>query len=117
MVRDITITCIGCTLMVTLLLAATPDIMAASDIMDSDFRCGSRIITIGDRKYDVLRKCGKPSHTEAWEEVRLLRDFGDEAITVTVDDWVYNLGSTYFIRYLRFENGRLTRITVGDYGY
>jgi len=115
MVRDMKITRISCILMVTLLLAATSDIMAASDIMDFDFRCGSRIITIGDYRYDVLRKCGEPSHMEVWQEVRFIRDFGEEP--VTVEGWEYNLGSTNFIRYLRFENGRLIRITVGDYGY
>jgi hypothetical protein len=36
---------------------------------------------------------------------------------VTVEEWEYNLGPTKFIRYLRFENGRLIRITDGDYGY
>jgi hypothetical protein len=36
---------------------------------------------------------------------------------VTIEEWEYNLGSNRFIRYLRFENGRLTRITEGDYGY
>jgi hypothetical protein len=36
---------------------------------------------------------------------------------VTVEEWEYNFGSTRFIRYLQFENGRLTRITEGDYGY
>jgi hypothetical protein len=36
---------------------------------------------------------------------------------VTIEEWEYNLGSNSFIRYLRFENGRLMRITEGDYGY
>lgn len=35
---------------------------------------------------------------------------------VTVEEWEYNLGSNGFVRYLRFENGRLIRITEGDYG-
>jgi hypothetical protein len=36
---------------------------------------------------------------------------------VTMEEWEYNLGPTAFIRYLRFENDILTRITIGDYGY
>jgi hypothetical protein len=100
--------------------------------MASDFRCGSEIVTIRDYRYDVLRKCGEPSHVEVWEEVRIKRDFGSGLLEtemglnrwplfvkelVTVEEWEYNLGSNRFIRYLRFENGRLIRITVGDYGY
>jgi len=112
--------------MITLLIAA------ASPIMASDFMCGSKIINTRDYKYDVLRKCGEPSHVEIWEEVRIKRDFGSGLSEmemglyrwplfvkelVTIEEWEYNLGSNRFIRYLRFENGRLTRVTEGDYGY
>ena len=117
---------ISCILMVTLLLTTTAVVIA------SDFRCGSKIITLRDHRYDVSRKCGEPSHVEAWEEVRIKRDFGTRLLEtemilhrlpllveerVTIEEWEYNLGSTRFIRYLRFENGRLIRITEGDYGY
>ncbi len=120
------ITWISCLLMVMLLLAA------ASVVMASDFSCGSKIVTIRDRKYDVLAKCGEPSYVEVWEEARIKRDIGfrlSETETgsdrwplfirelVKVEEWEYNFGSGRFIRYLRFENGRLVRITEGDYGY
>jgi hypothetical protein len=125
--KEVKITWISCMMMATLLLAVTLDVMA------SDFSCESKIITIGDYKYDVLRKCGEPSHVEVWEEVRIKRDFSSGpglletgiglyrsplflTRSVTVEEWIYNLGSNRFIRYLRFENGRLTRITEGDYG-
>ena len=100
--------------------------------MAADFRCGSKIITVGNYRYDVLRRCGEPAHVETWEEVRFRRDFGpglfgEEKVLylrpqlveelVTIEEWEYNLGPNTFIRYLRFENGRLTRINDGDYGY
>ena len=114
-------------IMATLLLAVTSDVMA------SDFSCDSKIITIGNHKYDVLRKCGEPSHVEVWEEARIKRDFSsglgllETGIglyrsplfftgSITVEEWEYNLGSNRFIRYLRFENSRLISITEGDYG-
>ena len=34
-----------------------------------------------------------------------------------VEEWEYNFGTNRFLYYLRFENGKLMRITVGDYGY
>jgi hypothetical protein len=123
---EMKITRISCMLVVTFLLTV------ASAVMASDFSCGSKIITTGDHSYDVLRKCGEPSHVEAWEKVRVKRDFGPGLLEeemglsrwspfvkelVTVEEWEYNWGSNRFIRYLRFENGRLIRITVGDYGY
>jgi len=103
------------------------------DLMASDLRCGSKFISTGDYKYDVLRKCGDPVHVETWEEVRirsgLILSFpltpDQEAFLrsplskelVTIEEWEYNFGQNQFIRYLRFENGRLRKITEGDYGY
>jgi hypothetical protein len=116
----------SCILMVSLLLTAPFDVMA------SDFSCGSKMISIGDYQYDVLNKCGEPSHVEVWEKMRIKRDFGPRLLEtdlgwdqwplfvkelVKVEEWEYNLGPTRFIRYLRFENGRLIRITEGNYGY
>ena len=116
----------SCILVLSLLL------IVGSEVMASDLRCGSKIITVGNYKYDVLRRCGEPAHVETWEEVRFKRDFGsglfgEEKILhlrpllveelVTIEEWEYNLGPNTFIRYLRFENGRLTRINDGDYGY
>ena len=97
----------------------------------SDLRCGSKLISVGDYKYDVFRKCGEPTHVEAWEEVHVRRDFFPDIRPefeivrrspllkeyVTIEEWEYNFGQGSFIRYLRFENGRLRRITTGDYGY
>ena len=97
----------------------------------SDFRCGSDIISLGDRKFDVLRKCGNPDNVEVRQEVRVKRDLGVHLFLpgeeprgflfarelVTVEEWEYNLGPGRFIRYLTFENNRLIKITTGDYGY
>ena len=100
--------------------------------MADDFSCGSYIISVGDRQYDILRKCGNPAYADSHEELRIRRDLGSHffapgeeppgaplfvKVLVTVDEWEYNFGPGKFIRYLTFENGRLVRITTGDYGY
>jgi hypothetical protein len=104
---------------------------APSSVLPADFRCGANIISVGARKSEVLRKCGEPASMEAWEAVRYKGSLGsrpvlpDEDLSrpflvkelVTIEEWEYNLGPGQFIRYLRFENGRLIRITTGDYGY
>jgi hypothetical protein len=61
-------------------------------------RCGNALVLTGDREFEVLRKCGEP-------------DF------VSIDGWAYNLGPNLFIHYLRFDNGRLTEIELGEYGW
>lgn len=96
------------------------------------FRCGTRLISIGDRPIDVRKHCGKPDAIQAWKEERFLRDFGSTRnggnrypnrepflvkIHVNIEEWTYNLGPHRFIRILRFENGRLVDIATGDRGY
>jgi len=102
-----------------------------SNVLPADFRCGTYIISIGARKSEVLRKCGEPASTEIWEAVNYKGSLGSRPVLpdqdlsrpflvkelVTIEEWEYNRGPGQFIRYLRFENGRLIRITTGDYGY
>jgi len=107
-------------------------VLVASDVMAADFSCGSYIIAIGDRSYDILRKCGDPSNVISWEEVRARKEIWSWTLEpekrfyygplfakelVTIEEWEYNQGPNRFIRYLKFENGRLTRVTTGEYGY
>ena len=117
----------SCIVVVVLLLAAV------SQAVDSDFRCGNEIISVGDRKFDVLRKCGEPSNVEVRQEIRT-RNLGSVVLgpekriqiypapflvdeLVTIEEWEYNSGPTKFIRYLTFENSFLVSIALGDYGY
>ena len=114
-----------CFLLLILLL------LVASSTSASDFRCGTNIISPGDRRFDVLRKCGYPENVEVREEARIKKDLGARLFLpgeeppgflfakelVTVEEWEYNQGPGSFIRYLTFENGRLIKITTGDYGY
>jgi hypothetical protein len=102
----------------------------------SAFRCGTELVSEGDTKFEVLHKCGDPDYVESWEEDRLQKDFGlrreydsnNRRYTwsrepflvnekVRIEEWTYNLGPTQFIRYLRFENGILTKISTGDKGF
>jgi len=128
MVTEMKIVLTSCIVVVILLFAAP------SQAVDSDFRCGTEIISVGDRKFDVLRKCGEPSNVEVRQEIRTKRDFGSVELEpkkrieiyprpflvdelVTIEEWEYNSGPTKFIRYLTFENGFLMNIALGDYGY
>jgi hypothetical protein len=103
------------------------------------FWCQNRLITIGDTQYEVFSRCKAPAHRDIRIEKRINRDFsfnpfispiGDiyserrqyrvprYAIEeVIIEEWIYNLGPTSFLRHLVFENGRLVHITTGDYGF
>ena len=102
----------------------------------STFRCGTQLVSIKDTRDEVLHMCGEPTSIDAWEEERILRDFRTfrdydprtgryewyrepflVKVQVNIELWTYNLGSTKFIRYLRFENGIVKEITTGGKGH
>ena len=109
---------------------------SASADADSAFRCGTRLVSVGDTRDEVIQKCGEPTFVDSWEEERIQRDFGtvwehDPRTSryewsrepflvkeqVKFELWTYNLGSTQFRRYLKFKNGFLKEIYTGDRGY
>jgi hypothetical protein len=77
---------------------------------DTAFFCGARLVQIGEGKLDVAFKCGEPTLQDRRIEKR-------DGQRVTVDEWTYNLGSYRMTPRFHFENGLLTTISVGDYGY
>ena len=102
----------------------------------NDFRCGNKLVSVGDRKFEVLTKCGEPTYRDVRYEKRVKRDLYRDLFPprepreseryrdplfveemVAVEEWVYNFGSLQFVRYLTFENGILVNIETGDYGY
>jgi hypothetical protein len=99
----------------------------------SAFRCGARLVAIGDSKYEVLKKCGEPASVESWLEKRVepysVEPFSDgqrfyvqnptfaTVVYIAVEQWLYDFGRNRFLITLLFENNRLTRIENGSYGY
>jgi len=85
------------------------------------FRCGNKLVAIGDTKGEVLAKCGKPDLI-AKDEMREVLSSADEdnlqqiTSTTRVETWTYDLGPNRFIKILTFEGARLTRIEDGSYG-
>jgi hypothetical protein len=81
---------------------------------DSGFRCNSgRLVTVEDRMYEVLDRCGNPDlvgHRVAARQV------GDDYVEVVLDEWIYDLGPARFVRTVIFENGRVIDVESGNYG-
>jgi hypothetical protein len=85
--------------------------------------CGQRV-EVGDRRIDVLRKCGEPATTEKREDVRVTSSstqeeniFADRVFYGEFEEWIYNFGPTHFLLFIRLQNGRVTRVEYGDYGF
>lgn len=77
---------------------------------ETGFYCKERLVKINESRAEVELKCDPPtSRDRRIETTPGLR-------VVTVDEWFYNFGPQRFVRTLTFENGKLVRIEVGDYG-
>lgn len=96
---------------------------------DRTLRCHGRLVSIGDTSSEVLTVCGEPDAISHWEEgdgtyISQIYDYENDRYKapelikgpIVVERWTYNLGANRFIRYLRFENGKLVKIETGEKG-
>lgn len=83
------------------------------------FRCGSRIVSKGDSKIEVLSKCGPPDDSEivSYDTTGFISRGGSiDMSTKKVEKLYYNCGDGRFIRVLSFIDGRLVAVENGGYG-
>lgn len=114
--------------------------MLSTAYADTAMRCGSKLISVGDSKAEVLVKCGEPMLKEAIGEKEKSRRIDipltsnsnnseqgtknsnqytaavrrKESVTKTIDRWTYNQGTGKFLKMLIFEGGELVMINNGD---
>ncbi len=83
----------------TLLLAGSPAL--ASDTL----RCGSQLVSLGDRASEVLQKCGEPVS----RDVLGYKRSANRREEFQVEEWTYGPNNGMY-QYLRFEGSRLRQI-------
>lgn len=71
-------------------------------------RCGSQLISVGDRMFEVQQKCGQPVSQDIVGYKETVNHFR-QVDQVQVQEWVYGPNSGMY-QYLRFEGGRLVQI-------
>lgn len=89
---------------ITLLLAIAFSAQAEFKTM----RCGTKIVSVGERVFEVERKCGMP-------HIRNFVGYTGDARSqdnMPIEEWVYNqtTGTASAYNLLRFEGGRLVSI-------
>lgn len=93
--------------------------------------CGPDDIEVGMSKYQLLHDCGEPEARHA--ESVLVPSVSDGPVyrrpdgvyayqggyqrQVYRERWVYNFGSSYFLRNVILENGKVTDVENGDRGF
>jgi hypothetical protein len=90
-------------MVVGMAMAATAA-QAATDTL----RCGSQLISVGDRMFEVQQKCGQPVSQDIVGYKETVNHFR-QVDQVQVQEWIYGPNSGMY-QYLRFEGGRLVRI-------
>ncbi|VVO34984.1 hypothetical protein PS712_05323 [Pseudomonas fluorescens] len=93
---------IGHRRLLALALATAASQASAADTL----RCGSQLISVGDRSSEVLQKCGEPVSRDPLGYKRS----ANRREEFQVEEWTYGPKSGMY-QYLRFEGNRLVQIT------
>ncbi|PNB71853.1 hypothetical protein C1X64_22765 [Pseudomonas sp. GW456-E7] len=81
--------------------------LSASQAWAADtLRCGSQLISVGDRSSEVVQKCGEPVSRDLLGYKRS----ADRREEFQVEEWTYGPNGGMY-HYLRFEGNRLKQIT------
>jgi hypothetical protein len=89
-------------LTVTLFLALTG---ASAQALAESMRCGSQLISVGDRSFQVLQKCGEP----AFRDLVGYSLSPNERREYQIEEWVYGPDNG-MLSILTFEGNRLRTI-------
>lgn len=81
----------------------------ASTAQAASLRCGSQLISTGDRAFEVQQKCGAPVSQDVIGSKETYNSNYRRSEEVRVEEWVYGPDNGMY-QYLRFEGGRLVRI-------
>lgn len=77
----------------------------AGEAQADTLRCGSQLISVGDREFEVQQKCGEPIARNIIGYKRSM----NRREEVQIDEWIYGPNNGMY-QYLRFEGGRLLSI-------
>jgi hypothetical protein len=90
-------------------LVACIALLAASSVQAATLRCGSQLISAGDRAFEVQQKCGAPVSQSIIGSKETFSGNYRKSEQVTVEEWIYGPDNGMY-QYLRFEGGRLVKI-------
>jgi len=81
-------------------------------------RCGTRVVTDGDRDFAVRERCGEPFYVDQFSSVSVSGADGplETQVEDVYDVWYYNFGPRRLMVRLLFLNGRLQREETLGYG-
>jgi hypothetical protein len=115
------------TKLLTALLAGS--LVAPLAPADNSWRCGSKLVSVGDGKDKVRSLCGEPTDVTFQGMIRRAPRqeygfghnrydyYGPSFVDMPVEIWTYNFGSSKLLRKLRFVGDELEEIRTDGHGY
>ncbi len=85
--------------------------------------CDPAALAVGKLTLEILARCGQPAIKDEWQEgVGAVLDAAGVQYPVgvayrTVALWTYDFGPNQLVRFVRIEDGKVTRVESGSYGY
>jgi hypothetical protein len=85
--------------------------------------CEPAVLSAGKLTLEILSRCGEPATIDEWEEETSVVVGVDGPIARTdvvyrrIALWTYDFGPSQFLRFVRVEDGWVTRVDTGSYGY
>ncbi len=85
--------------------------------------CDPAVLGEGKLVLEILSRCGEPTVKDEWEEeiAAVVPVDGQVVLTSTayrtIAIWTYDFGPNMLVRYVRVEDGKVTRVETGSYGY
>jgi hypothetical protein len=91
------------------LLSGLALVVMAGTAQGASLRCGSQLISSGDRSFEVQQKCGTPVSQQVIGSKETFNSTYRKSEQVQVEEWIYGPDNGMY-QYLRFEGGRLISI-------
>lgn len=89
----------------TLLLTLLASLFASTAVHAQTMRCGTELVSVGNRGFEVIRKCGQPTY----KDVVGYTLGASQRTELRIEEWVY--GPKNGMQYiLRLEGNRLVSI-------
>jgi len=85
--------------------------------------CDPAALAEGKLKLEILARCGEPAVVDEWqEETAAVRQMEGETVYAdvvarTIALWTYDFGPNQLVRFVRIEDGKVSRVETGGYGY
>ncbi len=85
--------------------------------------CDPAVLSVGKLTIEILSRCGEPAVRDEWQEgVGAVSEVAGVVYPLgvtyrTVALWTYDFGPNQLVRFVRVEDGKVTRVETGSYGY